>query len=367
VTGPVSGKLGIAYGSTAGSYNGEDGPFAKVQPNLSNKDLAGIGRNAGAFVNDINPTLNATFSSTQENLVWTGDAIESGSVPGNLTEFAYARVVEAGGACTYYWSLADAVSAVDEDGSSVEMLQSDNFDEELVVGNKEVRLVSALESGLASLTGGTFRVTGSLVLTNVLVAGESLFNVDGGLLLLDGPMVSEVGCVGASKADGNIFGMVRADLSYESLTNSAANFRNVAIDAYGVAVTNASAGTALVWSRSIEPDGTYVGEDGTIWLCVGEIPVYSITVNPEAIAFKSIVRDDATGIWNLTLTNLVRGCWYSLYSTNSLSGGFAVGEGIAEPVTNFQAEADGEFIFQQEAAGGSMFWKAIGEPGVIVK
>ena len=47
------------------------------------------------------------------------------------------------------------------------------------------------------------------------------------------------------------------------------------------------------------------------------------------------------------------------------TGGFAVGEGVCEPVTNFQAEADGEFIFKVEDAGGAMFWKAVAEPGVL--
>ena len=88
-------------------------------------------------------------------------------------------------------------------------------------------------------------------------------------------------------------------------------------------------------------------------------------MEPAPIAFKSIVLDGTAGEWNLTLTNLVRGCWYKLYATNSLAGGFAVGEGVCEPVTNFQAEVDGEFIFTVEDAGEAMFWKAVAEPGVL--
>jgi hypothetical protein len=200
-----------------------------------------------------------------------------------------------------------------------------------------------------------------------LISGDNLFNVDGGLLFIDGAVSSAVGCVGGSQADPNLFAMVRGELSYESLTNSAANFRNGELDAYGVAVTNAAKGTALVWSRSIKADGSYEGADGETWGCVGDIPVYEVEVQPSAIAFSSIVRDDVAGVWNLTLTNLVRGCWYSLYATNSLSGGFVVGEGAAQAVTNFQAEADGEFIFKVEADGASMFWKAVAEPGVIAE
>ena len=130
-----------------------------------------------------------------------------------------------------------------------------------------------------------------------------------------------------------------------------------------------AAETVMVWSTAIAADGTFTSADGEIWGCVGDIPVnkVEVTVSPSQIAFKSIVRDGATGGWELALTNLVRGCWYKLYATNSLVGGFAVGEGVCEPVTNFQAEADGEFIFKVEDAGEAMFWKAVAEPGILKK
>jgi hypothetical protein len=187
------------------------------------------------------------------------------------------------------------------------------------------------------------------------------------MLFLEGPVTAEVGCTGGSAADTNVFARVRCDLAYDSLTNSAANFHNAQIDAYGVAVTNVSGETLVVWSRAVNPDGTFVGADGAVWGCVGDVPVYEIRVSPDDIAFSAIVRDAASGDWNITLTNLVRGCWYSLYATNSLAGGFAVGEGVCEPVTNFQAEADGEFIFKVQGQDGAMFWKAVAEPGVITE
>lgn len=368
VTGPVSGSVGISYAkSTASSYNKEGGAFAKIASGLSVKDMAGIGRGMAAFVNDTDPALSATFSADQQSLVWTGDSVAAGTVPDNLLDYAFARVVELGGATNYYWSVADAFNAVDTDGSSVEMLQSDNFDGELEVKNLEVRLVSAVDGGIAALTGGTFKVTGSLALVDVALAGDNLFNVAGGCLLLDGAVASPVGCVGGTAADPMLFATVRCDLTYESLTNSAANFRNSGLDAYGVAVTNAAGGTAVVWSRAIASDGTFTDAGGTVWNCVGDIPLYEIEVVPVPIAFSAIVRNADTGVWSLTLTNLVSGCWYSLYSTNSLAGGFAVGEGVAEPVTNFQAEVDGEFIFNVEGSGEAMFWKAVAEPGVITE
>jgi hypothetical protein len=214
------------------------------------------------------------------------------------------------------------------------------------------------------LSGGTLGVSGTLALTNVVLSGENLLKIDGGMLYVDDVISDVVGCVGGSAADGNIFAEVRASLDYDSLTNSAANFRNSELDAYGVAVTNGNR-IIVAWSRAIAADGTFTGTDGTVWGCVGDVPVYEIEVRPDPIAFKEIVRDEDTGLWNLTLTNLVRGCWYSLYSTNSIADGFVVGEGVCEAVTNFQAEADGEFIFRVEGEGAANFWKVVAEPGKI--
>jgi hypothetical protein len=267
----------------------------------------------------------------------------------------------------YYWNLADAFGAVVADGTELEMLRGDVLDAEVALTNSEVRLSSAIEGGAAAaVSGGTISVSGTLALTNVVLSGENLFKIDGGLLLIEDVIAGEIGCTGGSSADPMLFAKVRCDLSYDSLTNSAANFRNSELEAYGVAITNA-ADTAMVWSTAIAADGSFTDANGVIWGCVGDIPdnVVEIEVEPTPIAFKSIVLDEAAGEWNLTLTNLVRGCWYKLYATNSLAGGFAVGEGVCEPVTNFQAEVDGEFIFKVEDASEAMFWKAVAEPGVL--
>ena len=367
VVGALSGDIGVRFGSTAAACNKENASFAQIKPGLSEEDVAMIFRGASAFKNDADDSLNAVVADDKGSLVWTGEELIPGLVPDEFVKYAYVRVIAPDAASVYYWNLADAFGAVVADGTELEMLRGDVLDAEVALTNSEVRLSSAIEGGAAAaVSGGTISVSGTLALTNVVLSGENLFKVDGGLLIIEDVITGEIGCTGGSSADPMLFAKVRCDLSYDSLTNSAANFRNSELEAYGVAITNA-ADTAMVWSTAIAADGSFTDANGVIWGCVGDIPdnVVEIEVEPTPIAFKSIVLDEAAGEWNLTLTNLVRGCWYKLYATNSLAGGFAVGEGVCEPVTNFQAEVDGEFIFKVEDAGGAMFWKAVAEPGVL--
>ena len=367
VVGALSGDIGVRFGSTAAACNKENASFAQIKPGLSEEDVAMIFRGASAFKNDADDSLNAVVADDKGSLVWTGEELIPGLVPDEFVKYAYVRVTAPDAASVYYWNLADAFGAVVADGTELEMLRGDVLDAEVALTNSEVRLSSAIEGGAAAaVSGGTISVSGTLALTNVVLSGENLFKVDGGLLIIEDVITGEIGCTGGSSADPMLFAKVRCDLSYDSLTNSAANFRNSELEAYGVAITNA-ADTAMVWSTAIAADGSFTDANGVIWGCVGDIPdnVVEIEVEPTPIAFKSIVLDEAAGEWNLTLTNLVRGCWYKLYATNSLAGGFAVGEGVCEPVTNFQAEVDGEFIFKVEDAGEAMFWKAVAEPGVL--
>ena len=368
VAGAVSGSVGVRYGSTAGALNKAGARFAGIVTSSADAEMAMVARGASSFRNDADSALTATLAGDRLNLIWTGDAQSSGRVPEEFIDYAYVRVTPPGGGSTYYWTLAAAFRAVTADGTAVEMLRGDVLNENAAVTNTEVRLSSAVEGGAAQVSGGTIAVSGSLAVSNIVLSGESLFNVNGGLLLIEDVVSREIGCVGGSAADPMLFAKVRCDMNYEALTNSAANFRNAELGARGVAVTNA-AETALVWSAAVSGDGTFTDSEGNVWGSVGgSRPAGGETeVEPAPIAFKSIVRDETSGEWNLALTNLVRGCWYSLYATNSLAGGFAVGAGVCEPVTNFQAEVDGEFIFNVEGTGGAMFWKAVAEPGILKK
>jgi hypothetical protein len=201
-----------------------------------------------------------------------------------------------------------------------------------------------------------------------LLSGGDMLDIAGGEVVLKGAVGGDIGTRGGTAEDPNIFGAVECDLAFDSLTNSASSFLNRELGAYGVALTNAaSADAVLVWSTAVDSDGSYTRADGSVWYCVGDIPVNEITVDPQPIAFSAISFDAGSGMYTLTVTNLVAGCWYSLYATNSLSGGFAVESGVTAPVTNFQAEVDGAFDFTVPAEGDAKFWKVIGESGTIEK
>ena len=83
----------------------------------------------------------------------------------------------------------------------------------------------------------------------------------------------------------------------------------------------------------------------------------SSSPEPLPVAFTAVA--DGSGTWTLTITTAVEKCWYSLYETNSLAGGFEI-DGI-EPVTNRQATADGEMTFERPANGPQLFWKVRAE------
>ena len=62
------------------------------------------------------------------------------------------------------------------------------------------------------------------------------------------------------------------------------------------------------------------------------------------------------------MTDAVEKCWYSLYETNSLTGGFAI-DGL-EPVMRRQA-ASGDvpsIVFERTTDGSQVFWKVVAEP-----
>ena len=82
---------------------------------------------------------------------------------------------------------------------------------------------------------------------------------------------------------------------------------------------------------------------------------------PVPVAFAAIAGADGT-TWTLTVTDAVEKCWYSLYETNSLTGGFAT-DGL-EPVMRRQA-ASGDvpsIVFERTTDGSQVFWKVVAEP-----
>ena len=85
-------------------------------------------------------------------------------------------------------------------------------------------------------------------------------------------------------------------------------------------------------------------------------------VQPLPIAFASIANDQAAHTWTVAFTQAVATCWYSLYETNSLVGGFKL-EGIS-PVAIRQATAADvpEMTFTRPENGEHLFWKVVAEP-----
>ena len=78
---------------------------------------------------------------------------------------------------------------------------------------------------------------------------------------------------------------------------------------------------------------------------------------PLPIAFTAIAGQD--GKWTLTVTTTVAKCWYSLYETNSLAGGFLIDD--VAPVTNRQADAS-VMTFERPSGGQQLFWRIRAEP-----
>ena len=116
-----------------------------------------------------------------------------------------------------------------------------------------------------------------------------------------------------------------------------------------------------VWTREliiIDPNGLYKPSEPI----VDPDPDPSGRAEPDPIAFKSITADLAAGTWTLVVTQIVEKCWYSLYETNSLVGGFKI-EGV-EPVWTKQPES-GEFpewTITRPNDGMQLFWRMVAEP-----
>lgn len=81
---------------------------------------------------------------------------------------------------------------------------------------------------------------------------------------------------------------------------------------------------------------------------------------PVGVAFTSVSKTD--GMWTVTFTTAVEKCWYSLYATNSLSGGFGI-KGV-DPVERRQAGAEDvpTMKFERPYDGTMLFWRIVAEP-----
>ena len=225
----------------------------------------------------------------------------------------------------------------------------------------------AYGGGLFAGNGSTVRISGAVTLTGSTDAAGGACNLtvaDKSSLELDGKLTGTVGVKRAFSAPLDVFGRVTADLEFVALTNSAAHFANDETGAYGMAVTNAASDkTFLVWSTAIGEDGSVVltqdGEAATYW-CVGDIPPKTPKAVPLPIAFSALATPVEPETYVISVTAAVSKCWYSLYETNSLTGGFKT-EGV-QPVARKQATEDGTITFTRPKTGESLFWKVVASP-----
>lgn len=159
------------------------------------------------------------------------------------------------------------------------------------------------------------------------------------------------------------FGAAKSEFLASDLvaaTNSAANFVRADRQAYGLVATNANLDAKLVWSDAFDAKGEIV-LGGQTYYGIGDFGGEP-PVQPLPIAFTSIANDRAAHTWTVAFTQAVATCWYSLYETNSLVGGFKL-EGIS-PVAIRQATASDvpEMKFTRDENGEQLFWKVVAEP-----
>lgn len=243
----------------------------------------------------------------------------------------------------------------------------------IFTGGAVVNCMAYRAAGVFVGNSALARVSGDFAATNnITLAGESsdLVVENSGRLELDGVFTGKVGVDWGIKANTNLFGSVSGVFAgEEELSGSAANFVCNKTGAFGVAATNLTTGvTNLLWSTTIDAFGGYIDDDGNKYSIVGEIPETSggepgeeEFATPLPVVFTYVGMED-DGFWTIRFTNAVQWCHYSLYSTNSLSGGFAI-DGV-EPVTNFQWQSTGTVVeIKLDADGAARFWKATAEKG----
>ena len=234
--------------------------------------------------------------------------------------------------------------------------------------------------GLAVCNGSTVNVSGDFSChenystaynepSDILVEDLSTLYLAGELV--SAQYVGRVAGVSGPTSDTNLVGKVVDWQSWdpEVLKTSAAQFRNNRnVEDTGVVVTNGVDEALIVWSSAVSEDGVFVGVSGDVWGSIGSSdnppvppePKYEVVTNtPTAFSFTMIVRSNETQTCTVTIADLVKDAKYSLYSVTDLESGFDVE--TLEPITNFNAEADGPATLDIKSSDSALFLKAVGE------
>ena len=217
-------------------------------------------------------------------------------------------------------------------------------------------------------------------------------------LYLADELTGVVGITTYEPAQSNVFGQVEnwAEWDFETLTNSAAHFKNDITYAPGVVMTNVNETTALlVWSTALV--NTNLSDSVTITNDVGEVVTYYPLAIPEEAynlpvptpepqpepdpepdpepgtvevvcqAFKFTAIEEAEGGgWTLSLNPGTEYCTYKLYSFTDLADLSNLDN--LTPVTTVtltadDIDADGTFTFAGVYDGTVRYWMVRGENG----
>ncbi len=195
-------------------------------------------------------------------------------------------------------------------------------------------------------------------------ANDDLHLAETAKLILSGDYTGTMSVKQGDNANKKEFGVADENYSGSDMSSSAARFINAENKSdVGVVVTN-DANKILVWvSALVENDEgvmTYETESGEILTLMGELPgseePVPEVVEPEMVAFKLVSYDPLGASWSLSITNVVKSCWYTL-------------RGGERPVTNeFTvierkcASDSGEMIFNHSTSSPSFFWQVVAEP-----
>lgn len=360
VTGQLFGDrtVGVRYNTENDVGNRTNDVFASV--NLA----AVVSSNACAdvFFNDTDENVEAVASGN--TLVWKGIKETYGTDVRLTTSLV--RVTDSHGTMKYYDRFKYAIRELTED-SKVELLGNDTFagteplgvsiflcsDES--VGSR--RSLTDFGKGVIDITNGV-----TLVVADVELTGAVQRSAPAAKIRLADEIDGAVTVVEPVKA--SVFGEVETDFLGDDLiaaTNCAAKFVRSTPVAFGMVATNGTGDAALlVWSDAFDSKGRVVVDDKTYY-GIGKFDEPE-PAQPKPIAFKSIVGDISAGTWTLVVTQIVEKCWYSLYETNSLIGGFRI-EGI-EPADRKQATATDvpEMTVIRPNDGTQLFWRMVAEP-----
>ena len=368
VTGQLFGDrtVGVRYNTENDVGNRTNDVFASV--NLA----AVVSSNACAdvFFNDTDENVEAVASGN--TLVWKGIKETYGMDERQPTSLVRVTTMTNGVREVRYYDRIKYVPAEltgDEDWITVELLGNDTYPGDLVFASGTNTTLTTADgvagrAALASSGDGVISLANRQTLTvgDIELNGTIQRSAQAAKIRLADEIDGAVTVV--EPVTASVFGEVETDFLGDDLiaaTNCAAKFSRAVPIAYGMVATNKTGDVALlVWSDAFDSKGRVVVDDKTYY-GIGKFDEPE-PAQPKPIAFKSIVGDISAGTWTLVVTQIVEKCWYSLYETNSLIGGFRI-EGI-EPADRKQATATDvpEMTVIRPNDGTQLFWQMVAEP-----